>query len=264
MVLILQLFRNLYRYRTMILALAARDLQGRYAGTLAGIVWTFAHPVAVIFIFYFVFAIGFRSQGPGNTPFILWFVSGFVPWLFFNESLTSITDSVVRNAHFIKKTVFPSEVLAVVHLTASLVPHGVFTVLLAGMLAYYHVTFQLSMLLMLYFVFCTCVLVVGLGWLLSAIQVFYRDISHGLGIGLNLLFWATPIVWSPDNLPEQYQPILRYNPLDYIIQGYRGVLLSHQLPDAGQTVYFWSVALFFLLTGSYVFSRLKPQFADVM
>ena len=264
MVLILQLFRNLYRYRTMILALADRDLQGRYAGTLAGIVWTFAHPVAVIFIFYFFFAIGFRSQGPGNTPFILWFVSGFVPWLFFNESLTSITDSVVRNAHFIKKTVFPSEVLAVVHLTASIVPHGVFTVLLAGMLAYYHVTFHLSMLLIFYFFFCTCVLVIGLGWLLSAVHVFYRDISHGLGIGLNLLFWATPIVWSPDNLPEQYRPILRYNPLDYIIQGYRGVLVSHQLPDTGQTLYFWSVALLFLLAGAYVFGRLKPEFADVM
>jgi lipopolysaccharide transport system permease protein/teichoic acid transport system permease protein len=262
--LILQPFRNLYRYQTMILALAARDLQSRYAGTLAGILWAFVHPVAVIFIFYFVFAIGFRSQGPDSTPFILWFVSGFVPWLFFNESLTSITDSVIRNAHFIKKTVFPSEVLAAVHLTASLVPHAVFTILLAAMLVYYDVAFHLSMLLMLYFVFCTCVLVMGLGWLLSAVQVFYRDVSHGLGIGLNLLFWVTPIVWSPDNLPEQYQPILRYNPLGYIIQGYRGVLVTHQLPDVGQTVFFWSIALLLFMTGAYVFGRLKPEFADVM
>lgn len=248
----------------MISALAWRDLQSRYAGTLAGFVWTFVHPVAVISIFYFVFAIGFRSQGPGATPFILWFVSGFVPWLFFNEALTSITDSVVRNAHFVKKTVFPSEVLAVVHLTASLVPHGIFTVLLVAMLAYYHVVFHLSMLLVLYFVLCMCILVMGLGWLLSAMQVFYRDISHGLGIGLNLLFWVTPIVWSPDNLPEQYRPILAFNPLYYIIQGYRSVLVSQQLPDLSQTVFFWSVALLLFLVGAYVFERLKPEFADVM
>jgi ABC-type polysaccharide/polyol phosphate export permease len=261
---IVRLLGSIYRHQALICPLAWRDLQSRYAGTLAGILWTFAHPVAVIFIFYFVFAIGFRSQGAGSMPFILWFVSGFVPWLFFNEALTAITDSVVRNAHFIKKTVFPSEVLAVVHLTASLVPHGVFTVLLAAMLAYYHVTFHLSMLLMLYFVFCICILVIGLGWFLSAMQVFYRDISHGLGIGLNLLFWATPIVWSPDNLPEQYRPILKYNPLEYIIQGYRGVLVSNQLPDVGQTVFFWSVALFFFLVGAYVFVRLKPEFADVI
>lgn len=261
---IVRLLGSIYRHQALICPLAWRDLQSRYAGTLAGILWTFAHPVAVITVFYFVFAIGFRSQGAGSMPFILWFVSGFVPWLFFNEALTSITDSVVRNAHFIKKTVFPSEVLAVVHLTASLVPHGVFTVLLVAMLAYYHVVFHLSMFLVIYFVLCMCVLVIGLGWLLSAMQVFYRDISHGLGIGLNLLFWVTPIVWSPDNLPEQYRPILRYNPLGYIIQGYRDVMVSHQLPDVGQTVFFWCVAIFFFLTGAYVFGRLKPEFADVI
>lgn len=248
----------------MISALAWRDLESRYAGTLAGIVWTFVHPAAVITIFYFVFAVGFRSQGPGGTPFVLWFVSGFVPWLFFSEALTSIIDSVVRNAHFIKKTLFPSEVLAVVHLTASLIPHGVFMVLLAAILAYYRVPFHLSVLLIPYFVLCTCVLVMGLGWLLSAMQVFYRDISHGVGIGLNLLFWATPIVWFPDNLPEEYQPILTYNPLYYIIQGYRGVLLSHQFPDPGQTLFFWSVALLVFWGGVHVFERLKPEFADVM
>jgi len=261
---IVRLLGSIYRHQALICPLAWRDLQSRYAGTLAGVLWTFAHPVAVITVFYFVFAIGFRSQGAGSTPFILWFVSGFVPWLFFNEALTSITDSVVRNAHFIKKTVFPSEVLAVVHLTASLVPHGVFTVLLVAMLAYYHVVFHPAMFLVIYFVLCMCVLVIGLGWLLSAMQVFYRDISHGLGIGLNLLFWVTPIVWSPDNLPEQYRSILRYNPLGYIIQGYRDVMVSHQLPDVGQTVFFWSVALFFFLTGAYVFGRLKPEFADAI
>jgi ABC-type polysaccharide/polyol phosphate export permease len=258
------LLSTIYRHHAMIYALAWRDLQSRYAGTLAGILWAFAHPVAVISIFYFVFAIGFRSQGSGSTPFILWFVSGFVPWLFFNEALTSITDSVVRNAHFIKKTVFPSEVLAVVHLSSSLVPHAVFTILLAAMLAYYHVAFHFFMLLTLYFVVCTCVLVIGLGWLLSAMQVFYRDISHGLGIGLNLLFWVTPIVWSPDNLPEQYRPLLAYNPLYYIIQGYRSVLISHQLPELGQTLFFWTIALLLFLAGAYVFERLKPEFADVM
>ncbi|MBX3325274.1 MAG: hypothetical protein KF682_05190, partial [Nitrospira sp.] len=73
-----------------------------------------------------------------------------------------------------------------------------------------------------------------------------------------------PIVWSPDNLPEQYRSILRYNPLGYIIQGYRDVMVSHQLPDVGQTLFFWCIALFFFLAGAYVFSRLKPEFADVI
>ncbi|HBH78500.1 MAG TPA: hypothetical protein DDY39_01630 [Nitrospira sp.] len=261
---IARLLGSIYCHQALIGPLAWRDLQSRYAGTLAGILWSLVHPVAVITVFYFVFAIGFRSQETAGIPFILWFVSGFVPWLFFNEALTLITDSVVRNAHFIKKTVFPSEVLAVVHLAACLIPHAVFTGILVAMLAYYHVVFHPSMFLALYFLLCMCVFIVGLGWLLSAMQVFYRDISHGLGIGLNLLFWVTPIVWSPDNLPEQYRSILKYNPLGYIIQGYRDVMVSHQLPDLGQSVFFWSVALSFFLIGAYVFGRLKPEFADVI
>lgn len=248
----------------MIYALAWRDLQSRYVGTLAGILWTFAHPIAVVSIFYVVFAIGFRSQRIEGAPFILWFVSGFVPWLFLSEALTSVTDSVVRNAHFIKKTVFPSEVLAVVHLLASLVPHGIFSVLLAILLAYYHIPFHVYTVLALYYVVCICVLVVGLGWFLSAVQVFYRDISHGLSIGLNLLFWATPIVWSPDNLPEEYRFVLTFNPVYYIIQGYRNAVMSHQAPDPSQTVFFWSIALLLFFVGAYVFERMKPEFADAM
>ena len=114
------------------------------------------------------------------------------------------------------------------------------------------------------FCFLHLCLVIGLGWFLSAIQVFYSDISHGLAIVLNFCFWSTPIVWSPDKLPEEYRGILMYNPLDYIIQGYRGVLVFNELPDAGHTAYFWCVALLFLLAGAYVFGRLKPEFADVM
>ena len=106
----------------MILALAVRELQSRYVGTLGGILWTFAHPLAVITVFYFVFAVGFRSQGPNHTPFLLWFVCGLVPWFFFNETLLAATDSITRHAHLIKKTVFPSEVLAIVHVMAGLVP----------------------------------------------------------------------------------------------------------------------------------------------
>lgn len=83
MMLIVRLLHNVYRYQSMILALAGRELQSRYVGTLGGILWTFAHPLAIITIFYFVFALGFRSQGPDGAPFMLWFVCGLVPWFFF-------------------------------------------------------------------------------------------------------------------------------------------------------------------------------------
>lgn len=250
----------------MILALAVRELQSRYVGTLGGILWTFAHPMAVITVFYFVFAIGFRSQGPAGAPFMLWFVCGLVPWFFFNETLLAATDSITRHAHLIKKTVFPSEILPLVNITAGLVPHSIFLIIVAGLLAWYEVPFAAGRLLVLYFLLCTCVLLVGLGWLLSAIQVFYRDVSHALSILLNLWFWTTPIVWSSDMIPVEYRGLLFFNPMYYIIEGYRGLLVFNEIvwPSAAHTAYFWCVVTATFLAGAYVFGRLKPEFADVM
>lgn len=262
----LQLFSNLYRSQTMILALASRDLQSRYVGTLGGILWTFAHPLAVITIFYFVFAIGFRSQGPNGTPFLLWFVCGLVPWFFFNETLLAATDSITRHAHLIKKTVFPSEVLPMVNVIAGLVPHAVFMLIVMALLAWFNVPFSADRLLVVYFLLCMCLLLVGLSWFLSAIQVFYRDVSHALAIVLNLCFWSTPIVWSSDMIPEEYRGLLFFNPMYYIIEGYRGLLVFNEIvwPSAGHTAYFWCVVTVAFLVGAYVFGRLKPEFADVM
>jgi ABC-type polysaccharide/polyol phosphate export permease len=250
----------------MILALAARELENRYAGTLGGILWTFAHPLAVITVFYFVFAIGFKSSGPGRTPFLLWFVCGLVPWFFFNETLLAATNSITSHTHLIKKTVFPSEILPVVNIAAGLVPHAIFLLIVTGLLVWYQVPFLAERLLVFYFPLCACVMLLGLSWLLSAIQVFYRDVSHALSIVLNLGFWATPIMWSADMIPEEYRRLLFLNPMYYIIEGYRGLLVFNEIvwPSVAHTTYFWCVVTAMFLAGAYVFGRLKPEFADVM
>jgi lipopolysaccharide transport system permease protein/teichoic acid transport system permease protein len=262
----LKLFHSVYQHRAMILALAGRELESRYVGTLGGILWTFAHPLAIVTIFYFVFAVGFKSQGPGETSFVLWFVCGFVPWSFFNETLLAATDSITRHAHLIKKTVFPSEILPIVQIVAGLVPHFVFLVFVGGLLVWFQIQLAASRLMVVYFLFCTCILLVGLSWLFSAIQVFYRDVSHALSIALNLCFWVTPIVWSPEKIPEGYRGLVFFNPMSYIVEGYRGLLILNELvwPSLGQTVYFWCVVTATFLAGAYMFGRLKPEFADVM
>ena len=263
---IIDLFRNVTRYRSMIFALALRDLESRYAGTLGGTLWAFAHPVAIVVVFYFVFAIGFMAQGPVNTPFILWFVCGLVPWFFFGETLTAITNSITCNTHLVKKTVFPTEILPLVHLVSGLFPHAIFLLILSGMLVFFKIPLSLDRLGVAYFLICNCVFLLGLGWMLSALQVFYRDIAQGLTIILNLWFWITPIVWSPDIMPPEYRGLMFYNPVFYLIEGYRGMLIfeSAVWPGALATAYFWSVTALFFIFGNYVFRRLKPEFADVI
>ncbi|TCS59780.1 lipopolysaccharide transport system permease protein/teichoic acid transport system permease protein [Varunaivibrio sulfuroxidans] len=224
-----------------------------------------AHPVAIVTVFYFVFAVGFKAKGGGSAPYILWFVSGLVPWIFFNSSLISITNSVSRNMHLVKKTIFPTEIFPIVYLSSELFTHAVFFVILCGMLVFFNITFTPGRLLFLYFLFSTSFLLLGLGWLLSALQVFYKDISEALTILLNLLFWGTPIVWSPSILPKEYLGIVEYNPMYYIVEGYRGTLVYDHvvLPGITQTISFWTIAVLVFLVGNYVFRRLQPEFADI-
>jgi ABC-type polysaccharide/polyol phosphate export permease len=127
----MQLLQKIVRYRSVIWALALRDLESRYAGTMGGVLWAIVHPLAIVVIFYFVFAVGFRAQGPANTPFILWFVCGLVPWFFFNETLTAISKSITRNAHLVKKTIFSTETLPFARPVSGVFPHAAFLLILA-------------------------------------------------------------------------------------------------------------------------------------
>ncbi len=261
-----QQFCNIKRNRSLVFALAFRDLTSKYAGTLGGWVWALALPLATVVIFYFVFVVGFKAQGSGTAPYILWFICGLVPWLFFAETLPAMTNTITSNAPLVKKTIFPTEILPLVHLISGLVPHGIFLLILAGMIAFFKVPFVADRLLVIYFLACSCALLISLGWMLSALQVFYRDISHGLAIVINMLFWITPIAWPQDIMPAEYRALFSYNPVHYIVEGYRGLLIYNTVvwPSAGATAYFWGITALVFTLGSYVFRRLKPEFADVL
>jgi ABC-type polysaccharide/polyol phosphate export permease len=262
----IQFLKKVVRYRSMIWALSLRDIKARYAGTVGGFFWALAHPIAIVFIYYFVFAVGFRAKGAEGVPFILWFFCGLVPWFFYGEGLQAVTNSVTSNAHLVKKTIFPTETLPLVSLISGLFTHGIFLAILGGLLVFYGVPFHAERLAVAYFLGCTCVLILGLGWLLAALQVFYRDIGHGLSITMNLWFWLTPIVWSKEMMPQQYRELLSLNPVYYIVEGYRGILIFGSVvwPSLGETIYFWVIAGSLLFAGSYMFRRLKPVFVDVM
>ena len=257
---------SMFRHREMIRVLALRDFQSRYAGTVAGSLWTLAHPIAIVTVFYFVFSVGFKSKAPEGVPFILWFSVGLMAWFYFNDALVSVANSVARNSHLVKKTVFPIEILAVVQIVSSLLPHMVFLLVVTFVLLMNHVSFEGVRLFVFYFMFCTTILLLGLGWFLSALEVFYRDISQALTIIMNLWFWMTPIVWDSAMMPEEYRWMFAWNPMHYIVDGYRGMLIYSQpkWPEMSETIIFWCIALGLLALGSTVFRRLQPEFADVL
>lgn len=258
--------KRIYLYRSMIMTMAIREIQSRYAGTLAGFVWSVINPLMMIFVFWFIFSVGFKIQPVGSAPFIVVFLCGLIPWTMFSETLMANTNSITGNSHLVKKMVFPTEILSIVNLVASLISHGIMLAILIVLLLFTKIPFSIYNFQFLYYLVALSVFTLGLSWCFSAINVFYRDVGQIIGVVLNMWFWLTPIVWLMDMVPKNYQIIFKLNPIYYIVEGYRFAFAYH-VPfwvHYRWGIYFWSLSFLSLIIGGFIFRKLKPEFADVL
>ena len=258
--------KEIYRKRYQIIELTRRDFKQRYIGSFLGLFWAFLEPLALILIMWFVFTVGFRSSPSGDVPFVVYLFTGMIAFNFFNETVNA-SSSVIRSYSFlVRKVNFTVSVLPVVKLISSLVLHLIFIAIVLCVLCLSGFTPNVYWIQSAYYLGSVLFLMLGLGWLLSALGVFVRDISHIVLIFLRLTFWATPIFWNINMLPEKYRIIIMLNPLYYIVQGYRESFIYH-VPFWNHTIlaaYFWCVSTLLLVVGAIVFKRLMPHFADVL
>ncbi|MEQ1844956.1 MAG: ABC transporter permease [Nitrospira sp.] len=260
------ILRNVYEYRSAINSMVRRELAVRYVGTIGGPLWVILQPLATVLVFWFVFSIGFKAQGPSKTSFILYFLSGYLPWLLFSEALSASIQSIVSNSHLVKKTIFPTEILPVVHFVGASFTHLVLLLCTTAAILAHGGNLYVTYVQIVYYYGALACLVLGLAWTLAALQVFHRDVGQVMGVVLNLWFWATPIVWTKEIMPQQYHWVINYNPIHYIVEGYRESLL-YGLPiwhDIDATFSFWVMTIPVFLIGLQVFGRLKSEFADVL
>ncbi len=256
----------LFANKQLILVMARREVQGQYTGSFLGVVWTFINPMVLIFVFWFVFSVGFKARPMNNVPFVVWLTAGMMPWFLFADIMTTSVTSVVANVNLIKKTMFPSPILPLVRIGSALVTHGIFLCLLFLLLGLQHISLSWYVMQFLYYNFCLCCLALGLGWMVAALNVFVRDVAHIVGVIIQIGFWVTPIFWDIHIMSPKIQLLLKLNPINYIVQGYRdsfiyGIGFWHH---PYQFIYFWIVCSLSLIAGAYVFHRLRPQFADVL
>ena len=250
----------------LIMQFALDDLEGRYAGSLGGTAWAFLQPLTTILIYWFIFQVGFKSQPVDGCPFILWLLSGLLPWFFVSEGLQGATASLADYGYLVKKIVFKVEILPLVRVTASAI---VQLFLLVIALTVFAIMGRFPYPAVFYLVipfFYMILLVSGIGYITSAFFVFFKDLIQIVGIVLQVVFWLTPIVWDFNIMPEAVRHVLTFNPLYYIVTCYRTALIGKELPKVGvwMTVYYWAIALLLFIIGRTVFMRLKRHFADVL
>jgi lipopolysaccharide transport system permease protein len=220
----------------------------------------------MILVFWFVFSIGFKAKPLNDVPFVVWLTSGMAPWFVFASILTSTTGVVLQYAHLIKKTIFPSQILVAVKIMSNMVSHGAFMILLLVLLICNGMEFSIYYLQVFYYLICMIALSGGIGWFVSSINVYARDVGQLVPVIVQVGFWVTPIFWDISMMPQRVQYWLKLNPFYYIVQGYRDSFINF-VPFWDHfyyTVYFWTFTVLALLAGGWVFRKLKPQFADVL
>ena len=262
----LAFLKAIYQNRKLLFELTKNDLKQKYIGSFLGALWAFIQPTATILIFWFVFQVGFRSQPVDNFPFILWLVAGILPWFFFAEGLSNGTNSIMTNSFLVKKVVFRVSLLPIVSLLSALVVHLFFIFFMFGMFVYYGYVPDIYWLQIVYYLFATSVLLLGLSWITSSVVVFFKDIGQFVAMVIQFGFWLTPIIWSMKMVPEQYQWLIKLNPVYYIVEGYRNSMIYHKwfFEDLSMTIYFWTVTMMIFILGALIFKKLRPHFSDVL
>lgn len=264
---VMLLVQDLWRSKDLIWRLSKNDFKTKYAGSYLGITWAFVQPIVAIIIYWLVFEFGLRSSSPvEGIPFVLWLTSGLIAWFFFSDAINYATNSLIEYSYLVKKVVFKISVLPIVKIISALFIQTVFIFLTLVIFIIYEKTPTVYAFQLIYYVVCTAALSLACSYITASIVVFFRDLSQLISIFLQIGIWATPIMWNFGIVPENYQWIVKLNPLFYIVNGYRDSLINQIWfwQKHFQTAYFWIVTITLLLLGALVFKKLKIHFADVL
>jgi homopolymeric O-antigen transport system permease protein len=256
-----------WNHRAMIRGLVVRDIVGRYRGSFFGIAWSLIQPLTMLAIYTFVFGGIFRARWGASTStsdFALALFAGLIVFNFFAECVNRSTSQILVNPNFVKKVVFPLEILpwtivgtALFHFAVGAAVWIVFSLFIRGVPS--------PSILFLPLIMAPLVLmVVGLAWFLSSLGVFVRDVSQLVGLLTSALMFLSPVFYDVSVVPAGLRWLFRLNPLTFIIVQARRVMLDGLLPDAAGLAVHLAIGLLVAWLGLAWFQRTRHGFADVL
>jgi ABC-type polysaccharide/polyol phosphate export permease len=247
------LFRNFFR----------RELVSRYLGSVTGLAWALIHPVALLAVYHFVFTSVFRATGFAGASFVAFVAVALWPWLAAQEAIQRGTTSLAGYAGLIRKVAFPHEIAVYASVAATLVLQFAGYVVVLALLRIAGEPVRLEGLLVavpLWIVMA--IAVAGIALLLSALQVFIRDVEHVLMPVLMILMYVTPVLYPLTLVPEHLRGLVAANPFTWLVGRLRDALLDGRLALVPGDAVALGVALAIFAAGRWVFLRLSPHFED--
>ena len=261
--------RSFWHHRSLIKQMAWREVVGRYKGSIFGLAWSFFNPLMMLAVYTFVFSVVFKARwgvetSESKTDFALVLFVGLIIHALFAEVLNRAPALILSNANYVKKVVFPLEILTVVSLGAALfhaaISFLVFLVaffIINGLPSWTIIYTPLTLLPLL-------PLTLGFGWLLASLGVYLRDIGQIIGITTTALLFLAPVFYPLTALPETYQSVLYINPLTYPIEQTRAVIIFGEIPNWEVLGVYMIISVLICWIGFWWFQRTRRGFADVL
>lgn len=259
----------LYRQRGLLAVLVERELTARYRGTLLGYFWSLLNPLLLLAVYSVVFTVIIPARVPVQVPYPLFLFAGLLPWLFASGALLDSAIVIRENGPLLKKVLCPPEVFPAVTVLSHLVHHLLaLPILLVGMLVGSFMgwmRFPWTVVFLPLVLVLWAVAVTGLVLAVAALAAHFRDLKDLLHNLLNLVFFTTPIIYSPEIIPIDWlRRAVMLNPVTPLISLYRNVVLLGQVPSLRLWLAAVAVACFCWLLGAFVFTRLRETLAEVV
>ena len=258
---------GLYANRSLLRSLVIRDIETRYRGTMLGFLWAVVYPLMMLAVYAFVFGGVFNARwgsGGGMKDFVLMLYCGLIVHAVFSETLTRSPSAILSQPSYVKKVVFPLELLPISHLASAIFNTLIGLVLLCVFLLIQHQSIPPTALYVPLVFVPLLLLTAGLAWFLAAIGVFFRDVGQMIGVAMSVLLFLSPIFYPATSAPTLAQKLIYLNPLTYPIEELRAVLILGNQPDWWHWLAYLAVSVVVAIGGLWVFQKSRPAFADVI
>ena len=254
--------KEIWAYRAMIRSLVHKDLRGRYQASVLGFLWTFIVPLCQLLVYTVVFSVILKST---VEKFYLYLFVALIPWNFFSACLTGGSSCVVQQQSLVNKIYFPREVIPISYVTSSFVNMLYCEIVVFAVALFSGVQFNPAGLLCLPLVMLVeYVLALGITMIMSAVDVYFRDLEHILGIVAMAWMFMTPIMYDLSIVPDHLKPLFRLNPMTSVVTAYRDILYAGSVPKLETLGISFGMGILFLFLGMIIFGKLKRRFSEVM
>ena len=258
---------TLRHHASLVRTFVKRDIQRRYKGSAMGAFWSVIQPLVMLILYTMVFSTILRVRvGPaeGTSIFAIYLFCGMLPWNAFQEGMSRSAGVILDHSNLIKRTIFPAEILPIYVVASGLVHQLIGLGILLGAVLLTAKTISPALLVLPVILLLQGAFTLGLAWIVAAVNVFLRDVGQLLGMVLTFWLFLTPIFYPPSLVPRSLEWILLLNPMVWVVEAYRSVILRGTIPSSTSLLALTLCSFSAFVVGRRLFRRMQGAFADVI